>query len=210
MHFDIPSTINELPTRVDFEKMANGYALKLSLQIGLNAYWRSRMSEAQNHKCCWCGIVTTDERGKKYSSTLEHVMPVSKGGKNHPDNLAMACSRCNQKRGNKPAEEFMNEISREKFLKSQIVKNSQDTPQKTTRQKQYQTLLFRLKALKAVVKCEENPFEQNTNCWKYYNRYSKLEVHPNWYSSTIRDLVDEINMKFLEYDPIKLEDDYEV
>lgn len=210
MQFDIPSTINEMPTLVDFEKAVKGYELKLSLRIGLNAYWRSRMSEAQNHKCCWCGIETTDERDKNHSSTLEHVIPTSKGGANHPDNLAMACNKCNHKRGNKPAEQFIKELAQEKVTAEQLSSDSQDVPQRTIRQKQYQTLIFRLKALKAVLKCSENPFDSGTSCSKYYERYKKLDVHRNWYISTIKDVTGEINRKFLEYDPIELEAEYEV
>ena len=107
MKIDLPLTINEMPCKVLLEKQYDGFELKLFVKVGLNAYWRSRMSEAQNHRCCWCYCLTTDERNKNNSSTLEHVLPVSKGGKNHPDNFAMACYECNNKRGFKPVEQFM-------------------------------------------------------------------------------------------------------
>ena len=62
-------------------------------------YIRTRLAEAQNWKCCWCGRECTDELGKRHSMTIEHVFPRCRGGKDTWDNLAMACNRCNQKRG---------------------------------------------------------------------------------------------------------------
>ena len=68
---------------------------------------RTRLSEAQNHRCCWCGRHMADTHGRKTSPTLEHVVPRSKGGHNGPRNLAVACARCNQKRGNKNSDAFL-------------------------------------------------------------------------------------------------------
>jgi 5-methylcytosine-specific restriction endonuclease McrA len=30
--------------------------------------------------------------------TIEHLIPLSKGGADHPDNLVMTCYRCNERR----------------------------------------------------------------------------------------------------------------
>lgn len=32
-------------------------------------------------------------------ATIEHVIPISKGGRDHPNNIKMAHKRCNEKRG---------------------------------------------------------------------------------------------------------------
>ena len=46
--------------------------------------------------CFWCGVQTQDG-----ALTLDHLVPVSKGGSHHLSNLVLACQRCNEKRGNK-------------------------------------------------------------------------------------------------------------
>jgi len=38
---------------------------------------------------------------------LEHKTPLSRGGNNHYDNLAVACAKCNLKKRNKTVDEFM-------------------------------------------------------------------------------------------------------
>lgn len=68
---------------------------------------RSRLSEAQNHRCCWCGDAFSDLPNTTRSPTLEHVIPLSQGGADHPDNMAVACVRCNQKRGTKGVDAFL-------------------------------------------------------------------------------------------------------
>lgn len=54
---------------------------------------RRCLSEAQNHRCCWCGA-------RPDYLTFDHVLPINKGGSDHPDNLVMACEPCNRERGN--------------------------------------------------------------------------------------------------------------
>ena len=49
-----------------------------------------------NHKCGYCG---------KKATTLDHIKPVSKGGKNTWENLVAACARCNNIKGDKLLEE---------------------------------------------------------------------------------------------------------
>ena len=54
---------------------------------------RERMSEAQNHRCCYCG-------GRMHGSgddmaTFEHIIALSAGGEDHPDNMAIARQKCN-------------------------------------------------------------------------------------------------------------------
>lgn len=39
--------------------------------------------------------------------TIDHVLPKSKGGTSHLDNLVLACFACNNKKGNRSYEEFV-------------------------------------------------------------------------------------------------------
>lgn len=52
-------------------------------------------------KCIHCKKkLTLDVDGSPLSqATVEHIVPRTKGGTNAPDNLAIACARCNQGKG---------------------------------------------------------------------------------------------------------------
>ena len=65
---------------------------------------RLKLGEAQNWRCCWCGTVC-DPHAYNYPhmATIEHVIPIIRGGSNTVDNMAMACHRCNSVRGNDSA-----------------------------------------------------------------------------------------------------------
>lgn len=46
--------------------------------------------------CCWCGTPF-----EKYEdATVEHVLPLSRGGSNRVENIRLACEPCNKARGN--------------------------------------------------------------------------------------------------------------
>lgn len=68
------------------------------------AIWRDRtllhrLSEAQNWRCCYCGCRDMQEGGKSpRRATFEHIIPLARGGRDHEDNIAIACYRCNKRR----------------------------------------------------------------------------------------------------------------
>ena len=51
-------------------------------------------------------------------ATVDHVVPKSKGGENNWENVTLACSKCNQKKGNKLLENSSLKISRKPFKPS--------------------------------------------------------------------------------------------
>lgn len=53
---------------------------------------------------------------------LDHVVPVSKGGSNHQNNLITSCSECNQARGNKDIEEIHPLLSQRAHIERQLAK----------------------------------------------------------------------------------------
>lgn len=55
--------------------------------------------ERQHGTCYWCG-----KKSIKYH--VDHVIPLSRGGSNWPDNIVIACPTCNLKRTNKLPHEF--------------------------------------------------------------------------------------------------------
>ncbi len=48
-------------------------------------------------RCVWCGREAWAE-----DLTLEHLLPRSRGGRGHGENLAVACRACNRARGSRP------------------------------------------------------------------------------------------------------------
>ena len=57
--------------------------------------------------CHWCGretIYNTDDYKKQPSNkaTIEHLVPLSRGGENKYRNFRIACYRCNNARGSRP------------------------------------------------------------------------------------------------------------
>ena len=68
-----------------------------------------KLSEAQNHKCAYCGIVTCypgESSNKDIWATIDHVVPRSKGGKSQYSNYVMACSKCNSEKSSHCALSF--------------------------------------------------------------------------------------------------------
>ncbi len=57
-------------------------------------FLRRRLSEAQNHRCCYCGTRMT-----RRTVTLEHVQARTHGGRSTFENCVAACYSCNTERG---------------------------------------------------------------------------------------------------------------
>lgn len=58
---------------------------------------RLKVFERDGYKCHYCTKQLT-----RFTATLDHIQPVSKGGDNSIDNLITACLHCNARRGNRP------------------------------------------------------------------------------------------------------------
>lgn len=56
----------------------------------------------QDGKCIYCHAELT-----LGTATLEHIAPKSKGGDDHPSNVAASCQPCNSERGNKNHAAFL-------------------------------------------------------------------------------------------------------
>ena len=65
-----------------------------------------RMIILQKHKCpyCLCSI--------KEEHHVDHIIPVSKGGSNNPENIQILCPTCNMKKSNKMPEQWANQLGR--------------------------------------------------------------------------------------------------
>ena len=68
--------------------------------------WNSKLEE-YNYRCAYCGCeLDTD------IITIDHVIPISRGGPNYIENLVPACRSCNSKKHTKTADEFLAELNR--------------------------------------------------------------------------------------------------
>ncbi|MEH1780668.1 MAG: HNH endonuclease [Nostoc sp.] len=63
-------------------------------------------------KCFWCG-----HNLKPETLTIDHYIPLSKGGSNKIKNLRLACDGCNQKRGNAMPEETPKIIAEKSLIR---------------------------------------------------------------------------------------------
>ncbi len=107
-HLDESGFSRELAWQL-FELRVNAVGEILWRQFKLGKQLFDCLGEAQNWRCCYCGIRmdTLDvNRTQPTQPTIEHLIPLRKGGKDHPENLVIACCLCNSTKGDTPAEEF--------------------------------------------------------------------------------------------------------
>ncbi len=67
---------------------------------------RLKVFERDEYKCRYCSKQLT-----RFTATLDHVQPVSRGGDNSYDNLITACLHCNSQRGSRPVMDIISEKS---------------------------------------------------------------------------------------------------
>lgn len=67
------------------------------------------LAEAQNWRCCYCGIRCIGEHNTDDRASIDHFVPINAGGKRRDwYNEIMACRKCNQTRGSMRAIKFYN------------------------------------------------------------------------------------------------------
>lgn len=76
----------------------------LTLRVKPSTY-RKRLLERGGCQCVFCGKRMTLD-----NSTMDHVVPRSKGGQDTPANLVMACLNCNQTKADRTPEEWAADI----------------------------------------------------------------------------------------------------
>ena len=73
--------------------------------------------ELQGGRCYLCGakMFKTQDMSNKMRATADHIIPRSKGGRNHRKNIKAAHSRCNELKGNMSLYEWFQ--NREKLIR---------------------------------------------------------------------------------------------
>ena len=84
-----------------------------SFRPWLLRYYRFR----QNGKCWYCGIEMLREVPKEHpqKENLEHLVPLSRGGKHSQENTVLSCQLCNYRKYTKTAEEFQSSRTTQKY-----------------------------------------------------------------------------------------------
>jgi 5-methylcytosine-specific restriction endonuclease McrA len=71
--------------------------------------WLEEACISQQWRCAYCGISMRRKPRRDMpwlTATLDHVLPISRGGRNQRWNLVAACHGCNQAKGSMTADEF--------------------------------------------------------------------------------------------------------
>ena len=69
--------------------------------------WRRKRFKKQDGLCAYCEApMVLEPQNSKRAATLDHVIPRSRGGEHHWENVVCACRTCNEEKGDMTADEF--------------------------------------------------------------------------------------------------------
>lgn len=71
-----------------------------SVRFALPAALKTDVSDREGHTCTYCGDISGPFE-------FDHIFPVSRGGKDVPSNITLACVPCNRSKGAKTLREWM-------------------------------------------------------------------------------------------------------
>lgn len=74
------------------------YNLQACSSAEARRMWRKEIKEKWNHECAYCG--SDDEL------TLDHIVPLAKGGVDYTHNVLCSCRKCNSAKGHTPWREW--------------------------------------------------------------------------------------------------------
>ena len=96
------STLRYRKPRFDLQKRENPDISGVEYQQGMLFGYEVReyLLEKGGRTCSYCGA-------ENVPLEIDHVHPRSKGGSDRVSNLTLSCRACNQKKGNRPAEELL-------------------------------------------------------------------------------------------------------
>lgn len=83
----------------NFRFIMDRYKKLKSVEIEWSSSIREWVREMENaSQCIYCG--------SREKLTVDHMIPTSRGGPDHPDNAVMACASCNSSKGDRRLYEF--------------------------------------------------------------------------------------------------------
>jgi len=110
------SSISVETVRFDMQALENPEISGVEYQQGelLGYEVREYLLEKWGRRCAYC-------QKEDVPLEVEHIRPKSLGGSNRVSNLTIACRPCNERKGNKPIEEF---LAKKKDLLTKILKGA--------------------------------------------------------------------------------------
>jgi len=78
--------------------------LKMELLSNKRRRWATARSKEQGGACYWCGKPFLARPGLEL--TADHLIPLSRNGEDHFENIVAAHRRCNEAKGDRLPEEF--------------------------------------------------------------------------------------------------------
>ncbi len=90
--------LNSHHKRRELKLIASDGTLPIQPQNNMQTKNLKEMLEAQNYKCNFCKCEIHHGLGNIH---LDHIIPLSKGGKHSVDNVQWLCATCNMKKGNR-------------------------------------------------------------------------------------------------------------
>lgn len=92
---------NLMLIRMEKADNANRRALKFGVPGTLTEETINSIYTHQRGRCKYCGV----RLRQRYA--IDHVMPMSRGGANTPENIVAACIRCDKRKGSRTPEEWL-------------------------------------------------------------------------------------------------------
>jgi 5-methylcytosine-specific restriction endonuclease McrA len=84
-------------------------AVKKKMKLNKRFKKRVQWFQLGQRRCHCCGVQLNWAQDYDNSATVEHMVPDSKGGTFHDENILITCRSCNSRRGNKDWIEYVTE-----------------------------------------------------------------------------------------------------
>lgn len=115
--------------------------------INFDRETREKVFEKSNGKCAICGMPLSLNHHSEYNyATIDHIIPLDKGGKNEISNYQATCVKCNQIKANIMPEMFKNNVASVIFESIINDSNFQNTIFKFVLKKKVKSMILRAKA----------------------------------------------------------------
>lgn len=83
--------------------------------------WRHQLFKEQLGQCYYCGVACNEDGQENLNSfTLDHIVPISRGGTERPWNYVGACWPCNTEKGDKNVGHMISTVDKDNKPKKKI------------------------------------------------------------------------------------------